>query len=206
MGAAYATGNDQTVKEFIDHGAAIGVQVKEARYRVWNNEALLLCHTAGSPLLFSTLFLSLSATIVYGHIGLLTLVNVSQDNGYRRVLDVEEGDELKLICKPCQILNLEHEYMDLSRAYDILVLGVFNRGKAKFWATFVADEEGSEPKLFLRISWLPALGLPGIEYKWFSTSVTLPLTFDRPSGCMFVVQNGVGPTLPPQALVNPPSL
>lgn len=43
-GAAYANTNNMTVRGFLDRGAAIGIQVRQAGETVWDDRALILCY------------------------------------------------------------------------------------------------------------------------------------------------------------------
>ena len=48
-GTAYATENYMSVKEFLNRGAAIALQVKESGESVWNNEAYIVSHKEVRP-------------------------------------------------------------------------------------------------------------------------------------------------------------
>lgn len=118
------------------------------------------------------------------------------------MLDLTEGDELKLICDPFFNPALKSKTLWYRWAYDVYTVGVFRAGRVKLRAAFVPhrDRPGDQT-LMLNVMWHPEQDRPSAREDWISGEVTLSLRFDRSSSCILVNLDQVKGEPPREAMV-----
>ncbi|KAI1360818.1 hypothetical protein F5Y08DRAFT_316577 [Xylaria arbuscula] len=120
-GAAYAIAYQLSVREFIDRGAAFGMQVKTVGPRShpddedWNNYASLL-FSQGRPYAPLPQFVSTGRS------------------------------EFKIICDPF-FKDSNNDFLQHDRCYDFLHLGVLRRGRWAFYMKIIDTDKGTSLKL-----------------------------------------------------------
>ena len=178
--------------------------MRQAGSTSWDNNAVTLCRTqVRTPIPFSNQLFCRKRCIDNLHLNCDANSHHRQATG-SQALDVQEGDELKLICEPFVKASSQNDTVHYQRAYDLYTLGIFKAGKVRLDTSFSSETSDSGNRtLVLRVRWHPRLRRASRESDWKFGTVRLPLEFNRSSSCMLVARDQVTLNLPHGAMVDP---
>lgn len=177
-GAALATASMTTVDQFMERGAAFGIQIRQKlprnsqdNPRLWDDTALLLLDKV-IPFAFVT------------HPSLITLTKPDEQNYQTTAEEIyfHGGEDVKIICDPFRRADSAEAVLQYFRCYDVTPAWTPTRGHWTF--SLSLTKQGDASFLVLKTSKKARRGAKKrrrMEYEW-----TLPVYFDPGTNCVLL--------------------